>query len=245
MCTILIADDELETVKQLFNSIIKENRNIKLIGITNSGKEVLNYMKQEAPDILFLDLMMPEMNGIEVLDKLIIEKEKYLTKTKIIIISSYLKTIYDSEKYRNYIYATLPKPYNINKLAYFLNEINKEIKDNKIMDYIINELSIFNFNKGTTAYRYLVETIYEIIVNDNIDFDLENEIYHKIANKNQKRIIQIKWSIDKLIATMSLNTKYNIIQEYFEFDEYKKPTTKFFIKHIIDNYYKKIENNLI
>jgi len=31
MCTVLIADDELATVKQLFNSIIERNKEVKLI----------------------------------------------------------------------------------------------------------------------------------------------------------------------------------------------------------------------
>lgn len=55
MCNILIADDELITVKNLFNNIVERNRNIKLIGITNNGKEVLSYMENNAPDVLLLD----------------------------------------------------------------------------------------------------------------------------------------------------------------------------------------------
>ena len=64
MCSILIADDELIIVKQLFNDIIERNQNIKLIGITNNGKEVLNWMENNKPDIWLLYLMMPKMNGI-------------------------------------------------------------------------------------------------------------------------------------------------------------------------------------
>lgn len=238
MCTVLIADDELITIKKLFNDIIRRNKDIKLIGITNNGKEVLNHMENELPDVLMLDLKMPEMSGIEVLDKLILEKEKYLVKTKIIIISSYLEELYDSSKYRNYIYATLPKPHNINKLMSLLEAINEEIRNDDISKYVKNELSIFNFNKETEAYKYLIETIYEVIYRKVDDFDLENDIYYKIARINKKRTLQIKWAVEKSINTMFINTNYDVIQRYFNFTEYKKPTTKFFIKHIVENYNK-------
>ena len=94
MCTILIADDELTTVKNIFNSIIKNEKNIKLIGISSNGKETLEIMQKNIPDILLLDLMMPEMNGLELLDILIEQKDKYLTKTRVIVISSYIDKLY-------------------------------------------------------------------------------------------------------------------------------------------------------
>lgn len=236
MCSILIADDELITVKKIFNSIIERNKNIKLIGITNDGKEVVDYMKNNAPDILLLDLMMPKMNGIEVLDSLIAEKDKCLVKTKIIIISSYIEKLYSSNKYREFIYGLLPKPYNLDKLMQLIDSVDDNIKENNIKKYIHNELRKFNFNTETEAYKYLEETIYEILYNDKMKFELENDIYIKVAKMNKKNPIQIKWVIDKMIDVMCINTRYDIIREYFNFKEYKKPTTKIFIKHIVENF---------
>lgn len=238
MCNILIADDELITVKNLFNNIVERNKNIRLIGITNNGKEVLNYMEKNAPDVLLLDLMMPKMNGIEVLDRLIDEKEKFLVKTKIIIISSYIDKLYNSNKYREFIYGVLPKPYNLDKLMQLIDSVDYDIKEYDIKEYIQEELKKFNFNKETEAYKYLEETIFEILYNDKIKFELENDIYIKVAKMNQKSSIQIKWSIDKMIDVMCINTDYNIIKEYFDFNEYKKPSTKVFIKHIVENFEK-------
>ena len=90
MSTILIADDELTTVKNIFNGLMEKENDIKIIGISSNGKEVLEIMQKNIPDILILDLMMPEMDGLELLDILIEQKDKYLTKTKVIVISSYI-----------------------------------------------------------------------------------------------------------------------------------------------------------
>lgn len=241
MCTVLIADDELITVKNLFNSLIEKNKDIHLIGITSNGKEVLEYMKKEQVDILLLDLMMPEMSRIEVLDTLILQKEEYLSKTKIIVISSYLEKLYDENKYREYIYAILPKPYNVDKLLEMIKTISSESENENAINYIKEELSKFNFNKKTIGYKYLMESIYEIISRNQSNFELENDIYKIVAKINDRKPIQIKWTIDKMINKMFVNTKYNIIQNYFEFNEFQKPTTKSLIQHIISKYYE--QNN--
>lgn len=59
---ILLADDVhlfLEMEKSFFN------RNIFDIKVAHSGKEVLVAVVQEPPDLIFMDLFMPEMNGDE------------------------------------------------------------------------------------------------------------------------------------------------------------------------------------
>lgn len=238
MCTVLIADDELATVKQLFNSIIERNKEVKLIGITNNGEEVLNIMEKDPPDILLLDLMMPKMNGFQVMEKLIAEKKKYLIKTKIIVISSYIDKLYRHREYLDYIYAMLAKPYSVDQLMKFIDRIDEEIKEDKIERYVKEELNTFSFNKDTDAYKYLKETICVAIRNNNMKVGLETDIYKKIAIIHKKSPIQIKWAIEKLMNSMYMNTRCEIIKSYFEFVEDKKPTTKVFIQHIVDNYKK-------
>ena len=65
--TILFVDDEqiiLDVAEFFF-----KNSNHKLL-LANSGKVALSCIKKEKIDIIFLDLMMPEMDGFEVLTHL-------------------------------------------------------------------------------------------------------------------------------------------------------------------------------
>ena len=235
MSTILIADDELTTVKNIFNSIVQRNNEVKLIGISGNGKEALIIIQNNMPDILLLDLMMPEMNGIELLDKLIEEKEKYLTKMKIIVISSYINKIYTNNKYREFIYAILPKPYITSQLLKLIEEINIQIENNNIKKYIEETLNKFNFNKNSSAYKYLKDAIYLIIYEGINNFELEKDIYKKVAKiNNKKNEMVIKWSIEKLMSNMYINTKYDKVKKYFNYDT--KLTTKLFIREIVENF---------
>ena len=60
---ILCIDDEPGVVELV--SLILKSQNIKVEGV-NSGKEGLDLMRQDPPDAVLLDVMMPEMDGWEV-----------------------------------------------------------------------------------------------------------------------------------------------------------------------------------
>jgi len=70
MKKILVVDDEPDqiiTLKYLFKNF---EGKYELIG-ANSGEECLNLLgRGEAPDLILLDIMMPEMSGWELFDKL-------------------------------------------------------------------------------------------------------------------------------------------------------------------------------
>ena len=244
MVNLVIANDELTTVKKFLNTIIEMNNNVKVIGISSNGEEVLEKMKKSTPDILLLDLKITNMNEFEILDKLIKYEDKCLNKTKIIIISEHIEEIYIKEKHKKYIYAILPKPYNMKILSNLINEVNEEVETCNIRKFINKEMDKFNFNRNTNSYKYLKDAIFQVIRNIDLNFELERDIYKRVAQiNNKKNELVIKWSIEKLMERMYINTKCTTIQEYFNFTEDIKPTTKLFIRTIAIKYYELKDNN--
>lgn len=67
---IMVVDDEPDTIDLV--KIILESENIEVIG-ASSGFECLELMDIEKPDLILLDIMMPDMNGWETFHKI---KEK-------------------------------------------------------------------------------------------------------------------------------------------------------------------------
>lgn len=237
MVRMLIAEDNLTVAKQLFNDIIEKNNNIQLVGINSDGLEVMEYLKKEIPDILLLDIVMPKMNGMEVLDKIIKEKEKYFPKLHIIIISGHTEKLYEKNNRMKYIYAKIEKTYDVKKIEYIMENLCDSIAYDNIIKYVNDVLSYFEFNVKSLAYIFFKDAICEVLYRKNQKFDLENDIYINIAKKyNKKNAKIIKWSIEKLINQMYINTRYDVIKKYFGFYEDKKPSTKLFIRKILDNY---------
>lgn len=60
---ILIVDDELSIRKQLESMLMTENYDIRLVA---NGKELLEKLSEISPDLIILDVMMPEIDGFEV-----------------------------------------------------------------------------------------------------------------------------------------------------------------------------------
>lgn len=64
--TILIVDDEVH-IRVLMEQILEdlEDNGVELLTATN-GVEALDLIRSKRPDLVFLDVMMPKMNGFEV-----------------------------------------------------------------------------------------------------------------------------------------------------------------------------------
>jgi two-component system response regulator MprA len=67
MTTVLIADDDQKLLKMVRRTLVYEG--FQVITATN-GQEALTQMQAGAPDVLILDWMMPEMDGLELLVRL-------------------------------------------------------------------------------------------------------------------------------------------------------------------------------
>ena len=63
---ILIADDEAN-IRILMEQVLEklEDEGVELL-IVENGKEALDTIEAEKPDLVFLDMMMPKMNGLDV-----------------------------------------------------------------------------------------------------------------------------------------------------------------------------------
>lgn len=79
---ILIVDDEKDVVETLKSRLLREGYEAV---VAFDGEEALVKVKEDNPDVILLDLMLPKLNGFEVLKEI---REKYTDKWRPIIIIS-------------------------------------------------------------------------------------------------------------------------------------------------------------
>lgn len=79
---VIIADDH-SMVREGLKQLLELDGDIVVIGETSDGVECLDLLEKKLPQALLLDINMPNMNGLEVLEKI---KEKKLD-TKVIILT--------------------------------------------------------------------------------------------------------------------------------------------------------------
>ena len=67
---ILLADDNTEFVSTVIE-YLKQEEDMEVIGTAKDGLEAFEKIKTLNPDVVLLDVIMPHMDGIGVLEKLI------------------------------------------------------------------------------------------------------------------------------------------------------------------------------
>lgn len=83
---LLIVDDEAH-IRMLIEQTLEdlEDEGVELL-FADNGADALRIIQEERPNLVFLDVMMPKMNGMEVCQK--VKKELKITETYIILLTA-------------------------------------------------------------------------------------------------------------------------------------------------------------
>lgn len=65
----VIVDDERLARKEL-SKLLENFPDVEIIGECTNGKEAVEFINQHKPELVFMDIEMPEMNGFDVLDQI-------------------------------------------------------------------------------------------------------------------------------------------------------------------------------
>ena len=115
---VLIVDDE-ESIIRLMKSILKRAGH-KDVVVKSKGKQALNALKTFRPDVIFLDLLMPDMDGYQVLAEI----KKMKIKTPVVFISGKLGLQRD-EFIKKGAFDLIKKPFDVSDVFEVLNRIVK------------------------------------------------------------------------------------------------------------------------
>ena len=85
MAKILVVEDELMMRDLVVRKLNSAGFDVK---IAADGKEALGVWRSEAPDLVLLDLVMPEMDGFEVLKQMRSDPNPVLANTQVIVLSN-------------------------------------------------------------------------------------------------------------------------------------------------------------
>jgi len=83
--TILVVDDNKD-IRDLI-TLILEDEGFGVIG-ADGGKVALATLREKHPDLVLLDIMMPEMSGYQVLREIRADKESVINKTPVVMLTA-------------------------------------------------------------------------------------------------------------------------------------------------------------
>ena len=82
--TVIVVDDN-DVVRRVLRGIIRQDESLQYIGEFTNGESALEAVRIRAPDVMCLDVMLPGVDGLAVLEQM---KEK-APQTKVVLITGY------------------------------------------------------------------------------------------------------------------------------------------------------------
>lgn len=230
MIQVMIADDNLD-LNNLCCNILSKDKDIQIISSTLDGESTLKDYMQLKPDVLLLDLDLPKMNGIDIINNICLDETKK-KKNNIIIISGNTELRYNLFN-TSKIFRIMPKPVDFNDVISTIKEIATENNYIPIVEKEIrNFLFSLNFNLYADGTRYLIDAIK--LGSENIRLVRNIKIlYDEVAELHSTSSNTIKWGIRNAIETMNHNTTKHEINKIFHINYDKKMTPKYFIPLVI------------
>ncbi len=246
---LLIADDNKEFCS-LLCEFFKEQDDIEVLGVAYDGVEALEKVEELCPDVIILDLIMPNLDGLGVIEKLSISDKK----PKIIVLSAVGQDKITQKAISLGADYYIVKPFDLNILinrikemmdsTHFVitkqkssNSINPENKKRDLeieITNIIHEIGIPAHIKG---YFYLREAIYMVINDVELLSAVTKVLYPSIANKFNTTPSRVERAIRHAIEVAWNRGCIDTINDLFGYTiprDKGKPTNSEFIAMIAD-----------
>lgn len=226
MLNVLIIEDNPHQLKNVANIISSQIPEIKLYNISFDGESILKLLKEPYIDIIILDLKLPGISGIDIVNYM--EQEKlYKYKNSVIAFSGEIDMITEI-MHSPYLFSYSLKGAGyenlLKNLKLLITEKIHNINIDNLKIKIDHELQYLNYNFSYAGTKYLRETIIEVYKNkDNFDGNFKKNIYPIIAKRYKKRPNTIYCDIKQATNTMIIECDESILIKYFNYNYFVKP----------------------
>lgn len=251
---VAIADDN-ERMLRLLGDIIESDEELNVVGTAKDGEEAYNVIKTKEPDVVLLDIVMPKLDGLGVLDK--VNRDKTLKKhPTFIMISAIGQEKITEDAFHLGADYYIMKPFDndmvIDRIKYVKNHVNvKNMENRKVNAYekapetdehnleadvteIIHEIGVPAHIKG---YQYLRDAIIMSVNDMEMLNSITKILYPTIAKKYQTTPSRVERAIRHAIEVAWSRGKMDTIDEMFGYTIHNgkgKPTNSEFIALITD-----------
>lgn len=253
---VAIADDN-ERIVRLLGDIISRDDELRVVGTASNGEEVYDLIKKKEPDVVLLDIIMPKMDGLSVMDR--VNKDTSIKKRPAFIIVTAIGQEKITEDAFNlgasyYIMKPFDNSMIINRIKYIRKDLGRKYIDNsskKITAYesgndyrernlendvtdIIHEIGVPAHIKG---YQYLRDAIIMSVNDIEMLNSITKILYPTIAKMHQTTSSRVERAIRHAIEVAWSRGKMDTIDELFGYtinNGKGKPTNSEFIALISD-----------
>lgn len=251
---VVIADDNIKMINTL-EKVVSCEEDMQVIGNAKDGMEAVELIKNEEPDVVILDVIMPNLDGLGVLEKM--KNENLRKRPSIILLTAMGQENVTEEAFRLGVSYIMLKPFDNQMLlkkirnvagVYKEAETKSFIRTSKldipkqntayrleiIVTNIIHEIGVPAHIKG---YQYLRDAIILVVKDIDIINSITKQLYPAIAQLYHTTPSRVERAIRHAIEVAWDRGKTDTIEELFGYvitNGKAKPTNSEFIALIAD-----------
>lgn len=249
---VLIAEDNPRVASNL-ESILQEDEEITVTGKAEDGLETLEMIQETEPDVLLLDLIMPKLDGLGVLEKMHTEPMKVKRPEVIVVSAIAQERVTESAFDLGAAYYVL-KPFEKDAIlsrvqhfkpgarAKFIVAPEERSRSSEMARYnlesdvtnIIHEIGVPAHIKG---YQYLRDAIMMSVDDSEMLNSITKILYPSIAKQHNTTPSRVERAIRHAIEVAWSRGKVDTIDELFGYTVNNgkgKPTNSEFVALIAD-----------
>ena len=236
--TVLLADAN-EEYRAMLGAAIEETEGITLVGSTGGGLEALQLIRETEPDLVLMDAVLPEMDGLSVVRKM---KEVCQREPKVILVSAFCADRVLAEAGELGVSYFLPKPCELDTLLDRVHMVFGEGAEPReqegglknLVTAVIHEIGVPAHIKG---YQYLREAIMIAVDDMEVINAVTKVLYPEVASRFDTTPSRVERAIRHAIEVAWDRGDLETLQKYFGYtvsNTKGKPTNSEFIAMIAD-----------
>ena len=248
--SVAIADDN-QKILNVLGEIVSADKELDLVGKAKNGEEMCQIIKDRQPDVVLLDLIMPKMDGLTVMEK--VGQDRTIRKRPYFIVITAVgqeKITEDAfNKGANYY---IMKPFNNQMLLERIKSVRNMARssDRKCEDGHAETVSGENLETRVTnmlheigipahikGYQYLRTAIMMTVENNDLINSITKELYPSVAKAYGTTSSRVERAIRHAIEVAWDRGDVDVINSYFGYTVQStrgKPTNSEFIALVSD-----------
>lgn len=226
---VAIADDN-ERILDMLGEIIEQDQDLNLIGKADNGEDIYHLIKEKKPDVVLLDLIMPKMDGLSVMEKVNMD-EQITKRPEFIIVTAVGQERITEDAFRKGASYYVMKPFHNDMILSRIKDAgNGERKNSsesesrnavsKKQEYnletrvtdMIHEIGIPAHIKG---YHYLRDAIIMAVDDMDVLNAITKVLYPTIAKMHQTTASRVERAIRHAIEVAWSRGKLDTLDELF------------------------------
>ena len=253
---IIIVDDN-RNICQMLQKHLQGQEDFNIVGVAYNGLEAVNLLQKEEPDLIILDLVMPHLDGLGVLER--INAPITMKRPKIIMLSAFGQESLTHQAMTLGVDYFILKPFDLELLSKRIRALAQDIptvapapvsplaspsvttviSEHNLASEVTKVMHQIGIPAHVKGYQYIREAILMVVGDVSLLGAITKELYPGIARKYDTLASRVERGIRHAIELAWERGQKDTLKRIFGYSmniERQKPTNSEFIAVLADKF---------